>query len=206
MLRSTSIKIDSWKPVKLLARQSVKDDIVALSCDLKGDVAAIISKSSLTIFTNRELLDSVPLKRGRQIHVSDNAERIFVLTADALLCYDYWGQIKWTYRGVDSNSQFCVNDDGTRIALSESNSLKVISRFGEVSWDSTLEDKIRKFVFAPNNSLVVSTISATVGSCVTWVSARKKVPFGITNVLIADTSQTSSALPMTSITWFKCHE
>jgi len=105
MLRSTSIKIDSWKPVKLLARQSVKDDIVALSCDLKGDVAAIISKSSLTIFTNRELLDSVPLKRGRQIHVSDNAERIFVLTADALLCYDYWGQIKWTYRGVDSNSQ-----------------------------------------------------------------------------------------------------
>ena len=159
MLRSTSIKIDSWKPVKLLARQSVKDDIVALSCDLKGDVAAIISKSSLTIFTNRELLDSVPLKRGRQIHVSDNAERIFVLTADALLCYDYWGQIKWTYRGVDSNSQFCVNDDGTRIALSESNSLKVISRFGEVSWDSTFEDKIRKFVFAPNNSVVVSTIS-----------------------------------------------
>ncbi len=159
MLRSTSIKIDSWKPVKLLARQSVKDDIVALSCDLKGDVAAIISKSSLTIFTNRELLDSVPLKRGRQIHVSDNAERILVLTADALLCYDSWGQIKWTYRGVDSNSQFCVNDDGTRIALSESNSLKVISRFGEVSWDSTLEDKIRKFVFAPNNSVVVSTIS-----------------------------------------------
>ena len=159
MLRSTSIKIDSWKPVKLLARQSVKDDIVALSCDLKGDVAAIISKSSLTIFTNRELLDSVPLKRGRQIHVSDNAERILVLTADALLCYDSWGQIKWTYRGVDSNSQFCVNDDGTRIALSESNSLKVISRFGEVSWDSTLEDKIRKFVFTPNNSVVVSTIS-----------------------------------------------
>jgi hypothetical protein len=159
MLRSTSIKIDSWKPVKLLARQSVKEGIVALSCDLKGDVAAIISKSSLTIFTNRELLDSVPLKRGRQIHVSDNAERILVLTADALLCYDSWGQIKWTYRGVDSNSQFCVNDDGTRIALSESNSLKVISRFGEVSWDSTLEDKIRKFVFTPNNSVVVSTIS-----------------------------------------------
>jgi len=72
MLQSTSIKIDSWKPVKLLARQSVKDDVVALSCDLKGDVAAIISKSSLTIFTNRELLDSVPLKRGRQIHISDN--------------------------------------------------------------------------------------------------------------------------------------
>ena len=159
MLRSTSIKIDSWKPVKLLARQSVKDDIVALSCDSKGDVAAIISKSSLTIFTNRELLDSVPLKKGRQIHISDNTERILVLAADALLCYDYWGQIKWTYRGVDSNSQLCVNNDGTRIALSESNSLKVLSRFGEISWDSTFEDKIRELVFAPNNSLVVSTIS-----------------------------------------------
>ena len=134
MLRSTSIKIDSWKPVKLLARQSVKDGIVALSCDLKGDVAAIISKSSLTIFTNRELLDSVPLKKGRQIHISDNTERILVLAADALLCYDYWGQIKWTYKGVDSNSQLCVNNDGTRIALSESNSLKIISRFGEISW------------------------------------------------------------------------
>ena len=151
MLRSTSIKIDSWKPVKLLARQSVKEDIVALSCDLKGNVAAIITKSSL--------LDSVSLKGGRQIHISDNTERILVLTAGALLCYDYWGQIKWTYRGVDSNSQFCVSGDGTRIALSESNSLKVISRFGEISWDSTFEDKIREFVFAPNNSLVVSTIS-----------------------------------------------
>ena len=122
-------------------------------------MAAIISKSSLTIFTNRELLDSVPLKKGRQIHISDNTERILVLAADALLCYDYWGQIKWTYRGVDSNSQLCVNNDGTRIALSESNSLKVLSRFGEISWDSTFEDKIREFVFAPNNSLVVSTIS-----------------------------------------------
>ena len=35
----------------------------------------------------------------------------------------------------------------------------MIRRFGEVSWDSSFEDKIRKFVFAPNNSVVVSTIS-----------------------------------------------
>ncbi|MCS5650886.1 MAG: hypothetical protein NZ820_16320 [Dehalococcoidia bacterium] len=159
MLRSTSIKIDSWKPVKLLARQSIKDEIVALSCDLKGNVAAIVSKSSLNIFTNRELLDSVPLKHGKQIHLSDNAERILVLTSDTLLCYDSWGQIKWTYDGVDTDSQFCVTADGNRIALSASNSLKFLSRFGEVTWDSTFEDKILKFAFAPSKSLVVSTIS-----------------------------------------------
>ena len=159
MLRSTSIKIDSWKPVKLLARQSIKDEIVALSCDLKGDVAAIVSKSSLNIFTNRELLDNVSLKGSKEIHISGNAERILVLTSDALLCYDYWGQIKWTYSGVDADSQFSVTADGNRIALSESNSLKILNRFGEVTWDSTFEDKILKFTFTPSKSIVVSTLS-----------------------------------------------
>ena len=159
MLRSTSIKIDSWKPVKLLARQSIKDKIVALSCDLKGDVAAIVSKSSLNIFTNRELLDNVSLKDSKEIHISGNAERILVLTSDALLCYDYWGQIKWTYSGVDADSQFSVTADGNKIALSESNSLKILSRFGEVTWNSTFEDKILKCTFTPSKSLVISTLS-----------------------------------------------
>ena len=159
MLRSTSIKIDSWKPVKLLARQSIKDKIVALSCDLKGDVAAIVSKSSLNIFTNRELLDNVSLKGSKEIHISGNAERILVLTSDALLCYDYWGQIKWTYSGVDADSQFSVTADGNMVALSESNSLKILSRFGEVTWNSTFEDKILKCTFTPSKSLVISTLS-----------------------------------------------
>tara|TARA_Y100000588_G_C14103900_1_gene860052 strand:- start:944 stop:1126 length:183 start_codon:yes stop_codon:yes gene_type:complete len=47
MLRSTSIKLDSWKPVKLLARQSVDDKILSISCDLKGDVVAALTNHQL---------------------------------------------------------------------------------------------------------------------------------------------------------------
>jgi len=159
MLQSTSIKIDSWKPVKLLARQSVEDKIISLSCDLKGDVATTISKSSLNIFTNRELLDNVPLKGGKVVHISGDAEQILVLSSDALLCYDSWGQIKWKYSEINTGSQFCATSDGNRIAISRSNSLKLLSHFGEAVGDSMFEDKILKFTFAPSKALVVSTMS-----------------------------------------------
>ena len=97
MLRSTSIKLDSWKPVKLLARQSVDDSILNISCDPKGDVVVALTNSSISIFANRELLDSIPLKRGKQVYVSGNTNSILALTSKKLVCYDLWGQVKWEY-------------------------------------------------------------------------------------------------------------
>ena len=50
MLRSTSVKQESWKPVKLLAKQPVKDKILSLECDLEGKIAVALTSTSMNIF------------------------------------------------------------------------------------------------------------------------------------------------------------
>ena len=67
MLRSTSIKKDSWKPVKLLARQTVSSPIISIGCDSKGDVSVALSESELNIFTNRELLKNIKIENADQL-------------------------------------------------------------------------------------------------------------------------------------------
>ena len=95
MLRSTSVKQESWKPVKLLAKQPVKDKILALECDLEGKIAVALTATSINIFNERELLNSIDVNGGRQLKISSNLECIFVLTSEKLFCFDYWGNIKW---------------------------------------------------------------------------------------------------------------
>ena len=95
MLRSTSVKQESWKPVKLLAKQPVKDKILALECDLEGKIAVALTATSINIFNERELLNSIDVNGGRQLKISSNLECIFVLTSEKLCCFDYWGNIKW---------------------------------------------------------------------------------------------------------------
>ena len=50
MLRSTSVKQESWKPVKLLAKQPVKDKILSLECDLERKIAVALTSTSMNIF------------------------------------------------------------------------------------------------------------------------------------------------------------
>ena len=66
MLRSTSVKQENWKPVKLLAKQPVKDKIISLECDVEGKIAVALTESSMNIFNERELLKIVELNHSRQ--------------------------------------------------------------------------------------------------------------------------------------------
>ena len=157
MLRSTSIKLDSWKPVKLLARQSVDDLILNISCDPKGDVVAALTNSSISIFANRELLDSIPLKRGKQVYVSGNTNSILALTSKNLVCYDLWGQIKWEYLAVDGNSALCTTPNFDFILISNGKSLNKIGRFGEILNETNFNDEIVDFSINNDNKTVVST-------------------------------------------------
>ena len=77
MLRSTSVKQESWKPVKLLAKQPVKDKILALECDLEGKIAVALTANSINIFNERELLNVVDVNGGYQLKISSNLENIF---------------------------------------------------------------------------------------------------------------------------------
>ena len=159
MLRSTSVKLDSWKPVKLLARQSVSNKIIGISCDLKGDIVAALTGSSIDVFANRELLESIPLKKGKQIYVSENSNSILALTSTNLICYDSWGQIKWEYDKVNENSILSTMPNFDFIAVSNDNSLSIIGRFGEVIQESIFDGKIVNFSFTPDKKIVISTDS-----------------------------------------------
>ena len=97
MLRSTSIKKDSWKPVKLLARQTVSSPIISIDCDSKGDVSVALSESELNIFTNRELLKNIKIENGRSVIVTNDSKLIIVLLEKEFFCYDSWGQKQWEY-------------------------------------------------------------------------------------------------------------
>ena len=70
MLRSTSVKQESWKPVKLLAKQPVKDKILSLECDLEGKLAVALTPSSMNIFNERELLKVVDIDGGYKLKIS----------------------------------------------------------------------------------------------------------------------------------------
>ena len=67
MLRSTSVKQETWKPVKLLAKQPVKDKIISLECDVEGKIAVALTESSMNIFNERELLKIVELNHSRPV-------------------------------------------------------------------------------------------------------------------------------------------
>ena len=95
MLRSTSVKQESWKPVKLLAKQPVKEKILALECDLEGKIAVALTQNSMNIFNERELLKIVNITEGSQLKISSFLENIYLLTSEKLCCFDYWGNQKW---------------------------------------------------------------------------------------------------------------
>ena len=154
MLRSTSIKLDSWKPVKLLARQPVDDKILSISCDLKGDVVAALTNSSISIFANRELLDNIPLKRGKQVYVSGNTNSILALTSKKLVCYDLWGQVKWEYSGVVDNSVLRPTPNFDFILISHENSLNKIGRFGEILNETNFNGEIIDFSIYEKKTVV----------------------------------------------------
>ena len=160
MLRSTSIKNDQWKPVKLLARQTLDSKVLDSSCSSSGDLVGVLTESDVNIFSNRELIGTINMEGGKSIHVTEDATSILVLSSEKLTCYTNWGKIKWESKEVDNNSNFSVSISGERILLFRSNKLQIVNRFGDIDTETTFDSNIisvsqfgKKIVVLTDNNL-----------------------------------------------------
>ena len=135
MLRSTSVKQESWKPVKLLAKQPVKDKILSLECDLEGKIAVALTSTSMNIFNDRELLNVVDIDGGYELKISSDLENIFVLSSKKLFCFDYWGNLKWEYISDGLIDDFALDPLGKNIVLRGEKFVVFLNRFGDFEWD-----------------------------------------------------------------------
>ena len=161
MLRSTSVKQESWKPVKLLAKQPVEESILSLETDFKGKVAVALTSSTINIFSNRTLLKKINIKNGKKIRISSVSEKIYVLTSEELHCFDYWGHLEWIYSTEGLIDDFSIDISGKRIVLQGANFLIFLSRFGELDWESNFDELIISTFQSSNNDLLfVSTINS----------------------------------------------
>ena len=142
MLRSTSVKNDLWKPVKLLARQTLDGKVIDSSCSSNGDLVAVLTDSNVNIFSNRELIEKLDLKSGKAVHVTKDANSIFVLTSEKLFCYNNWGKIKWELKEVDDGSNFSTSKSGEFIIISNKSNLQILDRFGDLMSEIALDSDI----------------------------------------------------------------
>ena len=142
MLRSTSVKNDLWKPVKLLARQTLDGKVVDLSCSSNGDLVAVLTDSNVHIFSNRELVEKLDLKSGKALHVAEDANSIFVITSEKLVCYNNWGKIKWEFKEINENSNFNASKSGDVIIVSNKSNLQILDRFGDLMSEIALDSDI----------------------------------------------------------------
>ena len=159
MLRSTSVKQESWKPVKLLAKQPVKDKILAIECDLEGKIAVALTRNSINIFNERELLKIVNITEGSQLQISSFLENIYVLTSEKLICFDYWGNQKWEYLSEGLIDDFVVAPSGKNIVLRGEKFLIFLNRFGDLEWDHNFPEITISMHYSNDGDFLVSTSS-----------------------------------------------
>ncbi len=157
MLRSTSVKQESWKPVKLLAKQPVKDKILALECDLEGKIAVALTSNSINIFNERELLKIVNIAGGFQLHISSYLENIFVLNSEKLFCFDYWGNQKWEYISEGLIDDFFVDPTGKNVALRGEKFVIFLNRFGDLEWEHNFSESTISMQYTNGGDFLVST-------------------------------------------------
>jgi len=157
MLRSTSVKQESWKPVKLLAKQPVKDKILALECDLEGKIAVALTSNSINIFNERELLKIVNIAGGFQLHISSYLENIFVLNSEKLCCFDYWGNQKWEYVSEGLIDDFFVDPTGKNVALRGEKFVIFLNRFGDLEWEHNFSESTISMQYTNGGDFLVST-------------------------------------------------
>ena len=155
MLRSTSIKKDSWKPVKLLARQPIDGTVIGLSGSCEGDTVSVLSDTSVSIFNNREMVELIPLDGGKEIHLVDFTSSLFVITTDSLVCYDFWGKLNWKYKNLSSDSKICISKNGNSIVLANQNKLYYLNQFGEVERNISLLSPISEMSLSEKKQLII---------------------------------------------------
>ena len=157
MLRSTSVKQESWKPVKLLAKQPVKDKILSLKCDLEGKIAVALTATSMNIFNERELLNVVDIDGGYQLKISSHLENIFVLNSKKLACFDYWGNSKWEYISDGLIDDFEIDPLGKNVVLRGEKFIIFLNRFGDLEWDYNFSEYIVGMHYTKNGAFLIST-------------------------------------------------
>ena len=157
MLRSTSVKQESWKPVKLLAKQPVKEKILALECDLEGKIAVALTQNSMNIFNERELLKVVNITGGSQLKISSFLENIYLLTSEKLCCFDYWGNQKWEYLSDGLIDDFVIEPSGKNLVLRGEKFLIFLNRFGDLEWEHNFPEMTISMHYSKNGDFLVST-------------------------------------------------
>ena len=157
MLRSTSVKQESWKPVKLLAKQPVKDKILSLECDLEGKIAVALTSTSINIFNDRELLNVVDIEGGYELKISSDLENIFVLSSKKLFCFDYWGNLKWEYISDGLIDGFELDPLGKNIVLRGEKFVVFLNRFGDLEWDYNFSEYIIDMYYTTSGAFLIST-------------------------------------------------
>ena len=160
MLRSTSVKQESWKPVKLLAKQPVKNKILALECDSEGKVAVALTANSINIFNERELLNVVNINGGFQLKISSTLENIYVLTSEKFCCFDYWGNQKWEYISEGLIDDFVVESLGKNIVLRGEKFLIFLNRFGDLDREHNFSESTISMYYTNAGDFLVSTINS----------------------------------------------
>ena len=155
MLRSTSIKKDSWKPVKLLARQPMDGTVIGLSGNRDGNIVSVLSDMNIAIFNNRELVEKIPLNGGKEIHLVDFTNSLFIRTVNSLICYDLWGKLNWKYDNLSKDSIFCISKNGSSIILANQNKIYYLNQFGEVEREISLSSPILEMSLSDEKHLIV---------------------------------------------------
>ena len=210
MLRSTSVKQESWKPVKLLAKQPVKDKVLCLECDLEGKIAVALTATSLNIFNERKLLNVVDIDGGYSLKISSSLENIFVLNSKKLACFDYWGNLKWEYNSDGLVDYFELDPLGKNIVLRGEKFVIFLNRFGDFEWDYNFSEYIIDMQYTTSGTFLISTINQIYSLSsrnnfdeILKISGQKKTFFNDDGgISISDSNLTSFSLTG-HITWQK---
>ena len=156
MLRSTSVKNDQWKPVKLIARHSLEGSVIDSSSSHRGNLVVVLTDSNINIFINRELVETIQLTGGKKVVVADDASRIIVLSSDSLTCYTRWGEVKWKIAEINEESIFVNKNTENKIIFSVGNNLKTVNRFGEIENTISLDSDIISLSESNSNIAVLT--------------------------------------------------
>ena len=162
MLRSTSVKNDQWKPVKLIARHSLEGSVIDSSSSLRGNLVVVLTDSNINIFSNRELIETIQLTGGKKVVVADDASRITVLSSDSLRCYTNWGEVKWKITEINEDTIFVNKNTENKIIFSIGNDLKTVNRFGEIENTISLDSDIISLSESNGNIAVLTRNSINI--------------------------------------------
>ena len=160
MLRSTSVKNDQWKPVKLIARHSVEGSVIDSSSSLDGNLVVVLTDSNINVFSKRELIETIDFTGGKKVIVTDDARSIIVLSSDSLTCYANWGKVKWKITEINDQTIFINKSIKNEIIFSVGNNLKTVNQFGDIQNTVSLDSEI--ISLSESNGIIAALTNSSI--------------------------------------------